>query len=442
MRYTFHFPDIGEGIAEGKIVEWYVEVGQTVKSGDPVVKMETDKVVDDIPSPRDGKVVERFGSVDDVINVDDPLIVIEIEGEEAEAAAPGDQGVVGQIEIADDSNIMPPSSEGFPVEREKEQSRPKRTLATPVARGMAKELGVDINEVQGTGPDGRITKKDILAYYKLHLAAEEEKETKFTPDETMPEPAMEKEAPPPLYRPVKPAGEDAPNVAYEPLSQIRKAIARQMVISKQTAPHMAVFEEVEISKLINFRREQKEKFAEMGCKLTYMPFILKAVVASLKKHKTLNSEMDEENDRLIYKFDYHIGIAVDAPDGLVVPVIRDVDKLSFYELARQVSELSDRARERKLTLTELKGGTFSITNFGAIAGIYGVPIINYPQVAILGIGRIMKVPIVNEDDEIVPGHILPISASVDHRVVDGGHITRFLKDVCDLLADPMKLLMM
>lgn len=431
MRYIFEFPDIGEGISEGKILKWYIEKGQQIDVGDPVVQMETDKVVADIPSPKSGTVVARFGKEGDVINVDDPLVEIEIEGvtgEDArdvarekpkprtrEAVEEESYGVVGTLEVAGDAAHLPASEEGVPAGEpgEAEFVRQRRVLATPVARAMARELGVDIHRVEGSGPGGRVTKDDISRYRdSLHEAR-------------------------PRERAAVPAGE-AERVVIEPLTQIRKTIARNMIQSKHNAAHMTVIDEVEISALMAARDRYRQEFEGQGVKLTYLPFVLKAVVAGLKRHRSLNSTMDLENDRMIYKRYYNIGIAVDTPEGLVVPVIRDVDRLSMLELARALGDIAERARERKLTMEDMKDGTFTVTNYGAIGGLFGVPVINYPQAAILGIGRIVQKPVVT-DGQVTAGNVLPLSLSVDHRIVDGGDSTRFLADVMRCLNDPVAL---
>jgi pyruvate dehydrogenase E2 component (dihydrolipoamide acetyltransferase) len=436
MRYIFKFPDIGEGISEGKILQWYVKKGQAIKSGEALVKMETDKVVTDIPSPRAGTIINIFGKEGEVIKVDDPLVELEIEGisgEEAQAIAkerpkpmeakPIDEkgfGVVGTLEVAGDSAFLPAGTEGLPPQEEGKAApgeKPlKKALATPVARAMAKEIGVDINQVPGTGPAGRVMKADIQRFYEKKQVGE--------------------------IKPLRaPAPEPAePRVVYEPLSQMRKAIARNMIRSKQSAAHMTAIEEVEVSELVKLRETHKQAYADRGVKLSYLPFILKAVVVGLKEFPLLNAEMDLENDRMILKNYYHIGLAVDTKEGLVVPVIRDVDKLSIFQLAQKISETAERARERKLTLEDFKDGTFSVTNYGSIGGTYGVPVINYPQAAILGVGRIMKTPVV-KDDQVVVGHVLPLSLSVDHRIVDGAEAARFLVKVTGFLKDPVSLLL-
>ncbi len=435
MRFIFHFPDIGEGITEGKIIEWYVEKGQTVKEGEHLVKMETDKVVTDIPSPRDGVVVQLFGKEGDVVNVDDALVELEIEGAEgeeaqeiaeikpkgksvADVAEPG-FGVVGSLEVAGDAAFLPASGEGLEIPEQEETKPAGKAKATPVARAMAKDLGIDINLVKGTGPAGRVMKRDILAYHDRKSGKTVSTEKAAAQTKTDAKPAVE----------------------YEELTQIRKAIARQMSVSKNTAAHMTVYEEVDITELKDLRRKNKEKFAGRGAKLTYMPFIIKALVESLKKYKSLNAELDLENNRVIYKYDYNIGLAVDAPDGLVVPIIRHADQKGIFELAKEIEDLATRARERALNLNEVRGSTFSVTNYGAIAGISGTPVLNYPEVGILGIGRIMEQPVIR-DGEFAVGTILPLSLTVDHRLIDGGEAVRFLKSVMDFLADPVSLLLL
>jgi pyruvate dehydrogenase E2 component (dihydrolipoamide acetyltransferase) len=436
MKFTFNFPDLGEGLEEGTIMEWYVKPGQQVKMGDSIVQMETDKVVADIPSPKNGVITDLFGEVGDVIKVGSPLVIIQIEGEvseqttedekittEAVSESDDDAGsVVGTIEVAGKNDIMAPSDEGE-KDIEEKTSVSRKALATPVARAMAKQMGIDINQIPGSGPSGRVKKEDILNFKSTGLDIKPESDIikkSFTPDESL--------------------KQTAGDVTYKPLTQIRKTIAKNMLQSKHNAAHMSVFEEVEISGLMEVRSRYKQRFADKGVKLTYLPFIVKAVAQALKHHPQLNSQIDTENNRMIYRNRYHIGIAVDAPDGLVVPVIRDADKLSIFQIACQIGELANKARTRKLTLEDLKDGCFSITSFGSFGGIYATPVLNYPQAGILGIGRILKTPVV-KDDEIVIGNIMPLSLTVDHRVVDGGETTRFIYKVMEYLTDPISFLM-
>ncbi len=441
MAIEFKFPDIGEGIHEGKLLEWYVKSGDKVKEGDPLMKVETDKVVTDIPIPKTGVIAAIYGSVGQIIHVGQIIAVIAGEGEpladpaaahpHAAAIAKGKDepveetgfGVVGQIEVATTDDYLPATGEGMEtVDAPATRANGGKILATPVARRMAREHGVDIHQIRGTGPGGRVMKEDILRAHEAKAKASSAPvltPPKFTP------------------APVKP-GE---RTTVEELSQLRKTVAARMSQSKYTAPHATSFEEVEVSRLVALRDERKDLFAAQGVKLSYMPFVIKAVAMCLRNHRKLNCRLDLENNRVVY-FNYvNVGVAVDTPDGLIVPVIRDADQRSIVQLAQVVQDLSARARERKLALDEIREGTFSITNYGAIAGTWGAPVINYPEVAILGVGRILKTPVVDENDEIVAGHILPLSIAIDHRIVDGADAARFLKDLMSLLADPVTMLM-
>ena len=444
MRYIFKFPDIGEGLDEGIIAEWYVDKGAQVQMGQPLVKMETDKVVTDIPSPRTGIVAALYGRVGETIHVGSPLVEFDLPGIDgpdavAEAAKPAFEtvkeegaGVVGTLEIADNSAYLPASSE-IETTPSHETGRPRqRALATPVARAMARELGVNIDLVTGTGPAGRVTKADI----ELFLNSDK---LRVTSDPVTRHSSL-----------VTSHSSDTPGhpslvtghsslVEIVPLTQIRKAIARNMITSKHNAAHMTVFDEVEVSELIRIRLKYKSQFESEGIRLSYLPFILKATALALKNHPVLNAELDMENSRMIYKKYYNIGIAVDTPEGLVVPVIRDVDRMTIKDIAASLNQISEKARKRTLTLDDMKDGTFTITNFGSIGGQFAVPVINYPQAGILGIGRLVEKPVV-KDGQVVPGTMLPLSLSVDHRIVDGGEVARFLNRIMEYLSDPVSII--
>ena len=423
MRYIFKFPDIGEGLTEGIVIEWYVDKGTAVKVGQPLVKMETDKVVTDIPSPREGVIAARYGKVGETVHVGETLVEIEIAGEAgAEVKAPETEmveetgaGVVGTIEVASNNAYLPASDEGREVKPAAEKGAARKVLATPVARAMARDMNIDINLVTGTGPAGRVMKSDIQNFHA---------------------PAS---APKSSATPVG-AARQGDLVEIRPMTQIRKSIAKNMLRSKQSTAHMTLFEEPEVSALVEARARYKEEYKKEDISLTYLPFIIKAVVAALQRHPELNSEMDFEKGNIIYKNYYNIGIAVSTPDGLVVPVIRNADRLTVKELSRAVAEIAVKARDRKLTLDDMKDGTFTITNYGALGGWFGVPVINYPQVGILGIGRINQQPVV-AGGEIKVGNVMPLSLSVDHRMVDGAEATEFLNDVAAGVADPLSLIM-
>ena len=423
MKYIFNFPDIGEGLEEGVIAEWHIKKGQQITSGDNMVTMETDKVVTGIPSPKTGIVSNLFGNPGDTILVGSALVEIEIEGVEGEAAqeevAKGSDleqveeegaGVVGTLEVAGNSAVMSSSAEGTVVDAAPAKAKGKKVLATPVARAMAKDMGIDIQEVIGTGPGGRVMKADI----KNHKAS-----AASVPSAV-------------ASRMVDPGD----LVEVEPISQIRKTIARNMIESKHKAAHMSVFDEVEISELDRVRKKYKESYE---VKLTYLAFVVKATAMALKKFKALNSTMDEANNQMIYKKYYHIGIAVDTPKGLVVPVIRDAGIKSVIEIAADIIDLGTRAREDKLTMADFKDGTFTITSYGSIGGQYATPVINYPQAGILGIGRVSKKPVV-KNDELAVGLVMPLVLTADHRIVDGGDASRFVNTVMGYLADPVSMI--
>jgi pyruvate dehydrogenase E2 component (dihydrolipoamide acetyltransferase) len=437
MVFVFKFPDIGEGIHEGKILEWYVTRGQSVSEGDALLKVETDKVVTDIPAPRSGVIKNFFGNVGQVIQVGSVIVELEVEarGDEVVKAQskPEPQrphveeveekgfGVVGQIEVAHDGAFLPATGEGFEDAAGAVPAQKDKVAASPVARRLAKDLGLEITALHGTGPGGRVMKEDVM-----RASAAPQRPTSIF--RVVPASASEKI---PTYH---------VREEIEELSQLRKTIAARMVQSKFTAPHLTAHEEVEVSRLVALRSELKEVASARGVNLSYLPFIIAATATALLKHRKLNCRLELENNRVIYRNYCNIGIAVDTPDGLIVPVIKDAEQKSILELAAAVGDFSVRARERKLTLSEIREGTFTITNYGAMAGTFGAPIINYPEVAILGVGRIMEKPVV-KNGQIVPGFILPLSISADHRIVDGGDVARFLLDLINLLENPAAMLL-
>lgn len=387
--------------------------------------METDKVVTDIPSPRDGTIASIYGTEGETINVGDALVEIEMEGvdgeqaieeankPETEAVEEEGAGVVGTLEIAGNNAFLPASGEGMEDTNTETPTKKKKILATPVARALAREMDIDINLVKGSGPAGRVMKEDIKDFDKQEA----------------------------YKAPKQFATEDTSElIEIEKLSQLRKTIAKNMIESKHNAAHMTVFDDAEVSELIRVRNKFKAQFENEGNKLNYLPFILKATALALKKHKSLNAQMDLEKGVMIYKKYYNIGIAVDTPDGLIVPVIRDVDKKSIKQLSIETTQIAQKARDRSISLEDMRDGTFTLTSYGSIGGKYAVPVINYPQAAILGIGRMSEQPIV-KNGELAVGNTLPLSLSVDHRIVDGGDVTRFLNDIISYLNEPVRLIM-
>lgn len=437
--FNYKFPDIGEGIREGTLTKWLVKVGDQIKEGQDVAEIETDKMTTTLPAAASGKVhelhVEEYGTLEVgkvFMSIDDGSAGEEVSKEEPSQPAPEEQeveeesrekveeeaGVVGQILSGRDE--LPPSNEGQ-EEIKKPQSK-KKALATPVARKMAKDLGVDIQEIEGTGPGGRVMKEDIQKFAHGKVEQEDKVDAKDLVPE-IPESKVTEEI----------------DEKREPLSRIRMTIMERMDQSKNELVHTTILEEIDVSQLVEFREKMKTEVGE-DVKLTYLPFIMKAIVLALKAFPVLNSSLDEEKGEIVYKKNYNIGIATDTERGLVVPVLFDVERKSILEIAQESQELAELARDSKLTLEHLRGGTFSITNYGAIGGSFGTPIINYPESAILGIGRIQEKPIV-KDGRIVVGHMLPLSLSFDHRIIDGASAVRFVAILEEALSNPELLLL-
>ena len=418
MAFEFKFPDIGEGLTEGEIVRWLVKEGDGIKEGQPLVEVETDKALAEIPSPRTGVVLKIMAKEKEIVKVGQVIVVIGEKGEAAAAPAPKPSappskpksvGVVGELEEAPEEAAavvakVVPMKPAFVSEH---------ALATPAVRALARELGVDINKVQGTGSEGRVLEKDV------RQAAE----GKAKPVEEVKKPAKVKKYD--LYG----------YVERIPLRGVRRSIAKAMVKSKYTAPHVSAMDEADVTELWQIREKEKKVAESKGIKLTILPFVIKAVIAGLTEHPYLNATLDDDSEEIILKKYFNIGLATDTPEGLMVPVVKLAKEKSIFELAQESAQLAEKARNRTIDLADLKGGTFTITNYGAVRGIYGTPIINYPEVAILGIGKIQEKPVVR-DEKVVIRRILPLSLSFDHRVVDGAEAARFLQTVIARLEDP------
>lgn len=414
--YDFKFADIGDGVVEGVILEWKVKLGDKVNEGDTLVIVETDKVNAELPAPVSGVITKIGKPQGEVIHVGETVVVIDDgsspQEKPSEEPAQEEKGasVIGEIEVS--SAIIEESSEAKETVVEPER---KKALATPVARALAKNNNLDINEITGTGPNNRVLKEDILA----HL----EKQTVPTS--------------PPISKPVFSPGED---VRIEPLSSIRKSISQAMTVSKRTIADTVLMDEVVVDELISLRNSSKEQAESLGIRLTYMAFIAKAAIIALKEFPIFNSSYDQEKEQIVYKNYINLGFAVDTAAGLIVPNIKNAQNLSIFDLAKQIRELATKAVERTIQLPEIQNGTFTITNFGSVGIAYGTPIINYPEVAILGIGKIVKKPIV-KDDQITTGFVLPLSLAVDHRIIDGADAGRFLLLIKELLSNPQLMLL-
>ncbi|SNQ59823.1 dihydrolipoamide acetyltransferase family protein [Candidatus Methanoperedens nitratireducens] len=398
------FPDVGEGITEGTLVKWLVKEGDEIKADQAVAEIETDKAIVEIPSPKAGKVSNLYGKEGDIIKVGSTL---------ASLAMPGE-------EVKPSEEIKPPKPPERGKKPEKPKEMPERVLATPSTRRLARELGVDISKVEGTGPGGRVTDEGIRKFSQVK-------------PEAMPEAKPPEAAPPEAVPEIKALEE---RIA---IKSIRKTIGERMVQSMFTAPHVTSMDEADVTELVKLREKEKKAAEQKGTKLTYLAFVVKAVTVALKQHPYLNASIDSQKNEIVLKHYYNIGIAVDTPDGLMVPVIKNADRKSIMELAQETEKLAEEARSRKIKLADLKGNTFTITNIGSIGGIFSTPIINPPDVAILGVHRIRDMPVVI-DGEVKVRKILPLVISFDHRALDGAQAARFMNTLIEHLKDPDLLL--
>ena len=543
MTREFELPDVGEGVAEGEIVQWLVSVGDTVTEDQPIVEVETDKALVEIPSPVDGTVVELHAEEGEVVPVDSVIVTFEVEGE---AAADESADEPAGEEPAPDEPVQAESAE-IPGEEaasgtesdaagEAGASSGGRTFAPPNVRRLARELGVEIGSVAGSGPGGRVTEGDVRVAAEGAATGEEADETASaaagaaSSGSDGPESeastggtdaaagaagasaggtgqAADREktlAAPATRRIAKelgvdidavPATEERDGEAFvteeavrqfaeggaaagaeaaagqaagggqagagfgagsaagavpegerettEPYRGLRRTIGEQMVTSKSEIPHVHSFETVEVSRLVETRERLKPIAEEQGINLTYMPLIMKALVAALKEFPSLNAslvENDEGEAEVVYKHYYNVGIATHTEAGLMVPVVKDVDRKGMLQIASEISELSQKARDRSISREEMQGGTFTITNYGAVGGEFGTPIINHPEVAIMGLGRIEERPVA-EDGEVVAKPTLPLSLGIDHRVIDGGTEAQFRNRLKAYLREPERLLL-
>ncbi len=444
MAIEFKLPELGENVTAGDVVNVLVHEGQHIEGNQGVIELETEKAIVEIPCPHAGRVAKVHVKKGDTVHVGQTILTVE---EAAPAKAPETPAPAAAPAAQPPAPPSPPGAVGVPAApagaapvapaadadaRAASREAPAGILpAGPAARRLARQLGVDLSRVQGTGPRGRITPEDVQAAAQATTAA------------APPSPAATPAAFLP-FEPVIPPGEPGQDawgqVRREKLSQIRRAIATQMARSASTIPHVTNFDDADITDLEHLRKSVPPGWLGPDIKLTLMPFLIKAVTWALKRHPLLNASLDDQREQIVYKEYINIGIAVDTPRGLVVPVIRHADRLSLAQLARELLAVAEKARTAKFTLEEIRGGTFTISNLGAVGGTYSTPIINHPEVAILLAGRSRWVPAVR-DGRIEPRYLLPLSLSYDHRLVDGAAAARFLNDVIDGLQNPGKLLL-
>ncbi len=420
--YKFKFADIGEGIHEGKLLKWEVKVGDKVEDGDTLFSVETDKINAEIPCPVDGTIAKLNYKEGDVIHVGDVVVVIDDgTGDSAPAPAPAKVeapketveaieepdagGVVGEIKVSNETLVLPKTA------APENTTKNGKVLATPAVRKLAASRGIDLNNINGSGYRGRIMKKDVA-----NANVSTQSNTTFVPTNRS----------------------NGLEDKVVPLTSMRKAIAKAMTRSKTIIPEITLLKEVNMTNLVELRNKIKN---EKKIKISFMPFIIRACTLAIEEFPVFNTKLDENKQAIVYSKNINIGMAADTPKGLVVPVIKNADQLSILGINSKVYEMAGKARSGKLTMADMSGGTFTITNYGSVGADYGTQVINYPETAIIGIGAFNNKPIYNTNGELEKATVMMISVSADHRVIDGADVGRFLLTVKNYLENPSMMLM-
>src|SRR6266487_680676 len=407
----FKLPDLGEGMQEAEVVQWLVKLGDTLKLDQTMVKVETDKAVVEIPSPVAGRVAEIRVQDGQVAKVGDVLVVFE-------TSATANRGSAFPSQ-SNASASVPTQPTSAPSPATRIPTTKQRVLAAPAVRKLAFELGIDLEQVTPSNPNGRVSIEDVRSY------AEQTR----TPSALPASSSALAEQPVPLAQDER-----------EPLTGLRKRIAEHMERSWRTIPHATAFDEVDGSALAVLRESLKLLAEKRGVRLTYIPLLIKLLIPLLKEHPIFNAGLDEERREIIYKHSYHIGVATASPEGLLVPVLRNADHLSLMEITSNLEQLIEGAKKRTLSLPELSGSTFTLNNVGSFGGSTGTPIINYPEVAILAVGRLQDKAVVQQGTVIVRP-MMPIALSFDHRLIDGAMAGAFLARFKELVENPQQLML-
>jgi pyruvate dehydrogenase E2 component (dihydrolipoamide acetyltransferase) len=460
MATEFKLPNLGENIESGDVVNVLVKEGDEIKASQGVIEIETDKAVIEVPSTQAGRITKVHVKQGDTIKIGSTVLTLEPAGAAKTETRQTEKVAAATAQPAEKATAKKSTApeKPTPVEsktsakqpakaasqaathdggngrssaerpHEPVQSRPAATAeaidtgmpapAGPEVRRLARELGVDLSRVNGSGSGGRITREDVIAAVR---------QANLSGGTIGPRDAEEHDSYGPIHR--------------EKLSRMRKTIAANMVNSVQTIPQLTNFDDADITELEQWRKESSADYEKEQIKLTSMAFVMKAVALALKDHRIVNASLDLESDQIVYKQYVNIGVAVDTDRGLVVPVVREVDRLSIKEIAKSLGEVAEKARNAQTALEDMRGASFSISNLGSIGGVYSTPIINPPEVGILLVGRARKMPVVVEGDRIAPRLMMPLSLTYDHRLVDGAAAARFLNEVIDYLESPRRLLL-
>ncbi len=412
MGFEFRLADLAEGMVEGEVVRWMVNEGDPVKEDQPLVEVMTDKATVEIASPKAGTIAKIHAPAGQVCKVGAVLVVIDTDGK---AAAPAAKPAAGAPAAAPAPLAAKANGHTNGSHAPAQLARPAggKVLATPATRQLARALGVDLSTVQATGDNGRVTKDDVRAHGSVPVSA-------------------------PSYAPL-PTVRDTADQRL-PFRGVRKKIAENMHRSRQTAAHFTYVEECDVTELSQLRKRARSRAEERGLKLSFLPFIVKAVCAGLRKFPIVNSTLDEAAQEIVLRKRYHIGVAAASEAGLVVPVLKDADQMSLFQIAGALDALSEKAKTGKASRDELTGSTFTISSLGALGGVLATPIINFPEVAVLGVHKIKPTPVVR-DGQIVIRDMMNLSISLDHRIVDGYEGAQFLQHVVGLLEDPTLMFM-
>lgn len=425
-RFEYRFPELGEGLHEGEIIKVLIQPGATVTDDDIIMEVQNDKAVVEVPCPVNGKVLEVLVKDGQVCHVGELVAVIEAEGDLPEQATPAAAEEPKKEEAAP-APASAPAAAPAPTAAPAPQATNALVLATPSVRKFAREKGVDLTQVSGTGKNGRITRDDVNGFSGAPAAAPAAASAQDTAAGAGEVPAAAPAA--------AAAGTPFRPEERVPFKGIRKAISNAMVKSVYTAPHVTIMDEVDVTELVALRAKYKPYAEKKGSKLTYLPFIVKALVAACREFPIMNSTLDEQNQEIVYRKYYNIGIATDTDNGLIVPVIEDADRKNIFMVADKIRDLAVRGREGKLAPNEMRGSTISISNIGSAGGMFFTPVINFPEVAILGTGRISEKPVVR-NGEIVAAPVMALSLSFDHRLIDGATAQNFMNYIKQLLAQP------
>lgn len=423
-NYEYKLHDIGEGIHEGVITKWFVQAGDTIAEFEPLLEVQNDKAVVELPSPVSGVIVELLAKEDDTVVVGDILVHIQQEG---------------TVETSNDSPKESEKQETIKKENAapvavapKSSTHDWSIIAMPSVRKYAREKGVDLANVTGSGKNGRILRSDIDTFSNMPNEFKEPVEIVGGADKIIGTASN-------LVTPIPSFAESEAETRVK-MSPTRRAIAKAMVNASTVIPSVTMMDEVDVTHLVAHRNAFKAYASEQGVKLTFLPYVIKALVKTLQTYPVLNASLDEETNEIVYKNHYNIGIATDTEHGLYVPVLHHANHKSMFALAQEIQTLASKARDGKLALHEMKNGTCSISNFGSVGGLIGTPIINHPEVAILGVGRIEEKAIV-KNGEIVIAPMLALSLTFDHRIIDGATAQRAINELKRILHNPSVLLL-